>query len=54
MKIINLLSVKILERNIDYAIERFNINPETTIIALSGGFALNCPTNSKILNKYKF
>lgn len=54
IKIINLLSKKIVERNIDYALNKYDIDSKETIIGLAGGFALNCPTNSEILNKYNF
>ena len=54
MKIVSELSLRIVYRNIDKAIANYNIIPEETIIALAGGFALNCPTNSAILDKYKF
>lgn len=54
MKVIQKESYKIMEQNIDKAIAKFNINPCETVISLSGGFALNCPTNSYILKKYNF
>ncbi|MCR5803679.1 MAG: nodulation protein NodU [Clostridia bacterium] len=54
MKIVSELSLRIVYRNIDNAIAKFGLAPEETIIALAGGFALNCPTNSAILEKYRF
>ena len=54
VKVIQKESYKIMEQNIDKAIAKFNINPCETVISLSGGFALNCPTNSYILKKYNF
>lgn len=54
VKIINQLSLDIVCRNIDSAIIKYKIDPLNTIIALSGGFSLNCPTNSKIIERYAF
>lgn len=46
MKIIQKISLSAMERNVNYAIQKFKVNPKNTILAMSGGFALNCPTNS--------
>lgn len=54
MKVIYSVSTMVMERNIDKAISLFGIDTNRTILALSGGFALNCPCNSYIMNKYKF
>lgn len=47
-------SIEIMEKNIDKAIERYDINPEETYLAISGGYGLNCPTNSYLMQKYQF
>jgi len=54
MKIISSISMKIVSRNIEYAAEKYNLNLPSTILALAGGFALNCPTNIALIEKYKF
>lgn len=54
MKIIQEISIKNVEKNIDKAIGDFGIDCSDTYISLSGGYALNCPTNTHIMNKYKF
>lgn len=54
MKVIQKISLSTMERNVEYAIQTFKINLKETILAISGGFALNCPTNSSLLNSYKF
>jgi predicted NodU family carbamoyl transferase len=54
MKIIQQMSIRIMKRNIDEAIKRYKINPQETYLAMSGGFALNCPCNSHLLEEYGF
>lgn len=54
IKAIQLVSICIMERNIDKASKQFAIVPENSYLALSGGFALNCPTNTYLLETYKF
>ena len=54
MKIIQSMSERIMKRIVDEAIERYNINPKETYLAMSGGFALNCPCNTYILEGYGF
>jgi predicted NodU family carbamoyl transferase len=54
MKILQEACLKVMERNVDRAIERFAIRPDKTCLALSGGFALNCPSNSYLVSKYGF
>ncbi len=54
MKVIQEQSHKIIEANIDYILQKYNIHTPTTYLALSGGYALNCPTNSYLMNKYHF
>lgn len=54
MKIIQKASIKIMENNIERIIDKYDINPEDTYLALAGGFILNCPTNSHLMKKYKF
>ena len=54
MKIISQLSLDIVYRNIDMIMGKYHLLGTETIFALAGGFALNCPTNIAILEKYKF
>lgn len=54
MKIITKLSLAIIFRNIDRAVEKYRLNTKDMVLALAGGFALNCPANTAILEKYKF
>lgn len=54
MKIIQNMSYRIMEMNVENAIREFSIVPEETYLAMSGGFALNCPSNTYLMNKYHF
>jgi len=54
MKVIQSLSEDIMKRNVDNAMQLFRINAKDTILALSGGFSLNCPTNSFLINTFGF
>lgn len=54
MKIVQEMSIDIVDRNIEYAIKKYKIVPEETCIALGGGYALNCPNNTHIISKYNF
>lgn len=53
-KVIQRTSEKIMEKNIFYFIEEFNINPIEYNLSITGGFALNCPTNTYLMNKFNF
>ena len=54
MKIVQDISYKIMDRNIEKAIKKYDIKPEETYLSMSGGFALNCPCNTYMMTKYKF
>lgn len=54
MKIIQQISIMKIEKLLDDIIGKYNINPTETYISLSGGYTLNCPTNTHIMKKYKF
>lgn len=54
MKVIQTLSMKIMELNVIKAKEKFNFDTSKLNLALAGGFALNCPTNSYLMKKYGF
>jgi carbamoyltransferase len=54
MKVLQALCLRVMERNIDRAISTFSIRPEETYLALAGGFALNCPANSHLMERYGF
>ena len=54
MKIIQKMSMKIVDKCIDEILELYKIDPKETYIALSGGYSLNCPTNTHLMQKYAF
>lgn len=54
MKIVQEISYRIMDRNIEGATKAYNIKPEDTYLAMSGGFALNCPCNTYLMKKYRF
>lgn len=54
MKNIVNISQRIIDRNIECIVRKYGLNTEKTTISIAGGFALNCPTNSYLLQKYKF
>lgn len=41
-------------RNVDRFLAETNIDLATVHLALAGGYALNCPTNSMLMNRYGF
>jgi len=54
MKCVDQMSINIMERNIENILQKYKLEPQNTYLSLSGGFALNCPTNSHLMSKYKF
>ncbi|WP_273325238.1 carbamoyltransferase C-terminal domain-containing protein [Vallitalea guaymasensis] len=54
MKIVQQISYRIMDNSIEEAIEKFGLRTEETYLAMSGGFALNCPCNTYLMNKYHF
>lgn len=54
MKIVSKVSDKIMCGNLNMIIQKLKINPLDTYLAIVGGYALNCPSNSYLLKKYHF
>lgn len=54
MKEMDKRSVAIMEENIQAAIEKYKIDPANTYLAITGGYALNCPANSHLMKKFGF
>lgn len=54
MKEIIRKSLQIIEKDIDDIVKLCDIETENCCLSMSGGFALNCPINSYLIQKYKF
>ena len=54
IKEIQRVSLLIMDENIKQAHKLFNIDFTNCILGVSGGFALNCPSNTYLIEKYRF
>jgi hypothetical protein len=54
MKVVQTACEIVMMRNIDRLLELAPFDPREAYLSLSGGFALNCPTNSFLLRRYGF
>lgn len=54
MKIIEDLSMRIMEHNVEFFIDKYGIDTKDVYLAVAGGFALNCPCNTHLMRKYHF
>ena len=54
VKEVQKISELILYSNIDDIVKKFGLDTKKVCIAMSGGFCLNCPSNSAIMSKYGF
>lgn len=53
-KIIQEMSLKSVYNLIQNILVKYQLNPQDTLVSLSGGYALNCPTNTGIMHKFDF
>ncbi|MFF7636241.1 carbamoyltransferase C-terminal domain-containing protein [Kitasatospora sp. NPDC008050] len=54
MKVVQTACELVMVRNIDRLLSSGAVDPREAYLSLSGGFALNCPTNSFLLRRYGF
>lgn len=54
MKIIQEASIKMMEKNVNLLLEKYNVKPQDAYLSITGGYGLNCPTNSYLMNKFGF
>ncbi|ETT65420.1 hypothetical protein C173_20371 [Paenibacillus sp. FSL R7-277] len=54
MKEIQKMSIRIMDLNVKNLLERSGIEGKDTYLSITGGFALNCPTNTYLMQKYNF
>ena len=53
-KIVQEISIRQIHAIIETAIKKYDLDPSKVNISLSGGYALNCPTNTYIMDTFKF
>lgn len=54
MKIVQENSIKQIYQVIDWLLVKYQLEPKDTRLSLSGGYALNCPTNTDLMHHYGF
>lgn len=54
MKLVQAYSKYLMDCQVGSILKKFDLNAEDCCLAVSGGFGLNCPTNSYLMNKYRF
>lgn len=54
VKVIQKLSMRVVDNVINEILWEYKLDPKETVLSMSGGYSLNCPTNSFLMEKYKF
>ena len=54
MKIIQEISERTMVANIQSLLEQYPVDPSESYLSITGGYALNCPTNSKLMKEFGF
>lgn len=54
MKEIQKISTNMMVDTVSEIIEKYHLDSAKTNLALAGGFALNCPTNTRLMNQFHF
>ena len=54
VKLVLKFSFRVMERTVEAVLDRYSVEPASAVLALAGGFALSCPTNSHLMRKYGF
>jgi predicted NodU family carbamoyl transferase len=54
MKVVQTACEIVMLRNVDRLLSSAGVDPREAYLSMSGGFALNCPTNSFLLRRYGF
>lgn len=54
MKIIQEISERTMVANIQSLLETYPVDPSESYLSITGGYALNCPTNSKLMKEFGF
>jgi len=53
-KFVQEISLKKVYKLIQETLDKYQLNSKDTVVSLSGGYALNCPTNTSIMHKFSF
>ncbi len=53
MKEINSMSVYMVDQQIDKILQQYHLKSENCCWAMAGGYALNCPTNTRLMQRYR-
>jgi carbamoyltransferase len=54
MKVVHSLSCRIAAKNIERLSDASGAKPGGAFLSMAGGFALNCPTNTYLMNRFRF
>ncbi len=54
MKIIQEISIRIMKNNIAMILSKSHVDAKDVYLSITGGYALNCPTNSVLMNQFNF
>ena len=54
MKLVQQASISIVEQEVARLLAEYDVDPRKSYLALSGGYALNCPTNSTLMDRFGF
>jgi predicted NodU family carbamoyl transferase len=54
VKVIQNASINIMHKTMERTVQTYNILPSKTRLVMTGGFALNCPTNTYLMNRFGF
>ena len=54
MKLIQKFSTEMIDEQVSEVLQRFGLKGDEMILAVGGGFCLNCPTNTHLMKKYRF
>lgn len=54
VKIVQSISIKLMEKNVEMLLREGNLSASNTYLTVVGGYALNCPTNAYLKDKYQF
>ncbi len=54
MKIIQDMSIKIMKNNVAMILSKCDVDAKNVYLSITGGYALNCPTNSALMNQFNF